>query len=129
MPIKFFCGNIRARLTVYSPLPQASSSTNGLLFLKKSSLQRPLNGLPASSCTTLLKVSTSAKRLNLSFPKSKIFEGAKIGFLKTHRNKPGGELRCQCLQTKKRQASTHRFYILNPKLNPDSYRDQNPKSN
>ena len=34
-PIKFFCGYLRASPTAYSPLPQPSSSTMGLSFLKK----------------------------------------------------------------------------------------------
>ena len=47
-PIKFLFGKRFAKPTVYSPFPQPSSNTIGLVFLKYSLCQLPFKGNPPS---------------------------------------------------------------------------------
>ena len=74
IPMKLRLGSRSASATVYSPLPQPSSSTIGRSLWKKSLCQCPLSGWSrrkASSkagCTKHSNVRFSAKRLSLSLP-------------------------------------------------------------
>ena len=70
MPKKFFSGNIFPKPTAYSPLPQPSSSTMGLLFLKISVFHLPFNGKASEkgASVTFGNLLISEKRHNLSLP-------------------------------------------------------------
>ncbi|HET9056420.1 MAG TPA: hypothetical protein VFN30_06180, partial [Chitinophagaceae bacterium] len=64
-PIKFLWGYKRERATVYSPLPQASSSVIGFLLQKKS-FHFP--AIPAGNSSTLLKDLIALNLINFLCP-------------------------------------------------------------